>query len=326
MRQNEKKCAAWGAGAVACLLASAAAVAAEPAKTQWWQRGQTSWHYKDDWKGPFLDGGTKLSKTIDVPGGAKVKAAFVYVWCAGGYELRINGKSAGEKWGDSGTIENFDITKLIKPGANTIELERSSESNIEGAVVLADGREIHFFGDESWGGGTRTSKTRRRGPRGYSGDSHMAGLVTVTIEQKAKAAVNQVNAVRRRIITRDQFLFWRSRDPREALTLSKTTEQESAWRRVAKLLEQARPSAEEATALIYAGKHAEAMEAVKPAIKATDEAEKEMNALLESVRRASASRGKALSSAALKAAEGTYTHNGSKYNRCLLYTSPSPRD
>jgi len=314
------------AGLVACLVVGAAAVAAEPANKQWWQRGQTSWHYKDDWKGPFLEGGKTLSKTVEVPSDARVKAAFVYVWCNGNYDLRINGQHAGEKWGDSGTVENFDITKLIKPGANTIELERQSESNIEGAVVLADGKEIHFFSDESWGQGLRASQTRRRGPRGYAGDCHMAKPVTVTVEQKAKAAVNHVNGVRRRILTRDQLFFWRSRDPREALTLGETTEREKAWRRVAELLDQARSGAEKATSLIYEGKHAEALEAVKPATKATDDAAKAMDALLASVRDANDARGKAVNSATLKADEGAYTHNGSKYNRLGWVASCEPLD
>ena len=197
---------------------AAVASAAEPSAPQWWQRGQDSWYTKDDWKGLYLTGEKSYKTSITLAGAPA--AAYAYVWSGEPYVFKVNGQEVGADC-DTGTIEDYDLAPLLKAGENTLEIISDGEVIAEGAAVLADGKEIGFATDASWGGpATKTSKDRRTGPSGYMGDTHMARIVIVTAEQKAKAAVNAVKVACRRIAERDLYNFWKSRDPREVLTVS----------------------------------------------------------------------------------------------------------
>ena len=298
----------------------------QPPAPPWWQRGQDTWYYKDDWKALYLETGRQCRKSIELPAGEKIRAAFAYVWGAGAYTFKVNGRVVGSDC-DAGTIEDHDLTRLLRPGANTIEIEGAGERICEGAAVLASGREIHFATDASWSSRpVETSRVRRRGPRGYAGDSHMARMVAVTAEQKAKLAVNHIHSVRKRILSRDQYLFWKHRDPREVLRLGQPTEVQKAWTRIERLLAEAQSPAGEAGKLVLAGKFAQAQEAVAPARQATDEAEKILQGLMDSLRAAERARAKALRSAFFGRGGREPTFNRSDHNRLGWVASCEPLD
>lgn len=309
------------------LAVLAGPLAAAASAQQWWQRGQDAWCYKDDWKGQFLTGGRSYTAatTVTVPDGAKIKAAFCYVWSGQGYNVKVNGEQIGRDI-DAGTVEDYDLTNLLKPGDNRIEVSAGGEMNCEGGVVLEDGREILFAADQSWLPDARVAPTRRGGPRGYAGDAHMARILCITAEQKAKCAVNHVNSVRRRIETSDQYVFWKHRDPREVLDPASSTGPRQTWQKVTELLAAAQGPADEAARLIFGGKLAEAMEAIKPATAATDQAAQLLTDQIARLQADEAARAKAVNAATLKALEGQYTVNGSKYNRLGWVTSCEPLD
>jgi len=308
----------------AIVLALATSGPAQEPRPQWWQRGQDRWYYKDDWKGEFLSGGGVYRKTLDIP--EQVRAAYAYVWSSHEYVFKVNDREIGAD-ADAGTIENYDLTGVLVPGANTIEIRSGGETNCEIGAVLTSGREILAATDASWGRkGTRASLERRDGPRGYAGDTHMANIVCVTAEQKAKAAVNRINSARRRILDRDRFLFWRERDPREVLLLGDTTPPRQAWAQIEQLLAAARPAAEHAASLVLAGKFAEAEAAAAPALQQTAAAEKTLKGMMASLGQRTQARAQAINTDRWPEDPLHATFNGSLWNRLGWVASCEPLD
>ena len=289
---------------------------------QWWERGQDAWYYKDDWRALYLENAGDLKKTIDVPG--PVKAAYAYVWASGEYVLKVNGKTVGRD-ADDGTIEDYDLRPYLVQGENVIEVLGGGEVICEGAVVLEGGKEILFATDESWSARkARASQVRRRGPRGYAGDTHMARIVEVTAEQKAKALVNRLNSSRVRILDRERYCFWKLRDPREVLALAHPTPEREAWAAIERALEESRGPIAQATRLIKEGRYAEVENAAAGAVAATARAEAIVADLLARLEVAAATRAKALGAAAGQAAHVAY--NGSAHNRLGWVASCEPLD
>lgn len=236
------------------------ALLGEPAP-HWWQRGQTSWYYKDDWHGPFLMGGEGCQTTFTLPGNAEIEQAGVHFWSSGHYTLDVNGQRIGEDW-DSGTIEDYVLTDVLRPGENTLSAEiGGSEFNAEIHIRLADGREFIIPAEASWSPGAQPSDERRRGPRGYGGNCHMARPMEITAEQRAKNAVNRINAVRRRLLTHDQYINWRRRDPVEVLSPAEATDFRQDWAAAMEHLANAEPYARQAHELILAGEYDRALQA-----------------------------------------------------------------
>ncbi|MGD8240431.1 MAG: hypothetical protein PVH68_17890, partial [Armatimonadota bacterium] len=284
---------------------------------QWWERGQDMWYYKDDWKGLFLSRGGTCRHTVEIP--EPVDAAYAYVWSSRGYTFTVNGKEIGSDL-DSGTIEDYDLSEHLAVGTNTLQIEAQGETICEGAAVLESGIEIHFATDASWGRpGTQTSDQRKSGPRGYGGDTHMARIVEVTAEQRAKASVNRLNSVRRRMLDRDRFIFWRHRDPREVLSLRRQTPERRSWSRIERALDDARPAIARASQLIRDGDFAAVQDRLATAVERTEAAEEEYEALLARLRAGESRRMKAVSA-------DIGTLNGSQHNRLGWVTSNEPLD
>lgn len=288
---------------------------------QWWERGQSDWYYKDDWNALYLTGSRIYRKTIELP--STVKAGYAYVWSSGDYTFRINGKEIGKDI-DPGTIEDYDIKPFLAEGNNEIEILSSGETIAELRIILSTGEELIFGTDASWGGKrTKTSKVRTKGPRGYGGDTHMARILTVTTEQKAKAYINNLNVTRRRILQRDRYLFWKYRDPREVLTLPKPTEPRRMWAEIVKLLEEAREPIEEAAELLKSGKFDKVYKAAEPAERKTRTAGRLLGELMVRLERRRAERMRALGAEK----EGEFrTFNRSKWNRLGWVPSTEPLD
>ena len=319
--------------ALAALLSEETTVnAADAPSPQWWERGQDTWYYKDDWKGLYLQNYGQCRKVVEVP--EKARAAFAYVWTTGKYTFTVNGKEAGSDC-DDGTIEDYDIAKLLVVGPNTLEIAGGGEAICEGAAVLESGKEIHFATDASWGGpNTRASKERRGGPRGYGGDTHMARILTVTAEQKAKALVNRLNSIRVRILDRDRFLVWRHSDPRDVLGAPPAgSTPAGGFSAIEQLIEAARPSIANATQLIKEGKFSEATEAAAPAAAKTAEAEVALEGLMKRLTAREAERARTLGHppagqppAGSEPAGGYISFNGSPVNRLGWVASTEPLD
>lgn len=301
-------------------IISAVAIAAQPAAMPWWQRGQDGWYYKDDWKGLYLSGARAFSKTIELP--AAPRAAYIYVW-GNSQTLRINGQVVGSDV-DDGTIEDYDIASFLKPGANRIEVDAGAEFICEGAAVLPDSKEITFASDASWGPAeVKTSKERRTGPRGYSGDTHMARIVAVTAEQKAKVLVNSITSVHRRMRDADLYTFWKNRDVRELLDLAAPTSPRRQWQRIEAMLDEARPSIAAASDLILAGQFDRVEAAATPAMDKTFAAQRLLAELNVTARHNSA---RPLDDAVPRAAGPYLSHNRSDHNRLGWVTSCEPLD
>ena len=291
---------------------------------EWWERGQDTWYYKDDWKALYLTRCRTCSKTIEIP--EPVRAAYAYVWASRGYSLKVNGEQIGAD-SDDGTIEDYDLSGHLVPGDNTLAIEAGGEVICEGAVVLQSGREIHFATDASWGQpGTQTSEVRKSGPRGYSGDTHMARRLEVTAEQKAKALVNRLNSVRRRLLDCDRYVFWRHRDPREVLTLGRATPERQTWGRIERLLEAGQEPLARASQLVRDGDLADVQSALAPAIKSTESAEELYQDLLARLQRGESGRRQALTGSRAARDADLATFNGSRRNRLGWVTSNEPLD
>lgn len=298
------------------------ALAAEP--PQWWQRGQDTWYYKDDWKAQYLNGSRAYRTTIELP--EAPAAAYAYVWSSGGYTFRVNGQIVGRDV-DDGTIEDYDIAALLKPGENTIEADAGSEFICEGAAVLDDGREIAFASDASWAPqGARAGRERQTGPRGYGGDTHMARVVTVTAEQKAKAQTNRLNSIRVRILDRDRYNFWKHRDPREVLALGEPTGPREQWAAIERLLEEAREPIAAATQLVLDGQFDQVEAALQPAIERTEQAEQVLAALMRQLEEQAANRRAGLEGARQFDERTQLSYNASRRNRLGWVASCEPLD
>ena len=61
----------------AIFLLSAPAAEPLPGETEWWQRGQDTWYYKDDWKASFLSRHGGLRKTLELPQAPEKAYAYV---------------------------------------------------------------------------------------------------------------------------------------------------------------------------------------------------------------------------------------------------------
>jgi len=194
-----------------------------PAMAAWWEKGFDRWYYKDDWSAEFLSGGKTYGTTITVPG--EVASAWLELW-AEEYTLRVNGEIVGRDR-DAGTIEAYDLTEIMHGGRNEIEVSGGREVIVEGGVVLRNGQIVHIRSDASWGQRIRTSRERRTGPRGYIGNAHQALMLNYTPEQRTKNAVNRIRSLVGRLRDRDQYRFWRVREPGEVLNLS--SRQHDLW-------------------------------------------------------------------------------------------------
>jgi len=282
----------------------------------------------DDWRGEFLRGAREVRKTIEVPG--NVQAAVIRFWSSrGGARLLVNGKEI-PKDPNGGPIRHADITACIVRGRNTIELKNVGEVVAEGGVVLEGGREVPFATDESWAGGRRVqaSRIRREGSRGYMGDYHVARPLAVTKDQKARFAVNQCNLARRRLGDDLQFELWRRRDPRQVLTLDKDSETREHRARIQALLTEARPGVERAEKLILADRPDEALKAVTPAAKKTEQALAIYTGLMKALAGREARR-MADAMERAKSEARRYAHrqlNGSQVNRLGWVASCEPLD
>lgn len=300
--------------------------AADTPSPQWWERGQDAWCYKDDWKGLYLQNHGQCKKAVEIP--EKAKAAYACVWTTGRCAFKINGQEVGSDC-DDGTIEDYDIAKFLVVGPNTFEILGGGEAICEIGVVLDSGKEIVVGTDASWGGpNTRTSKERRGGPRGYGGDTHMARILTVTAEQRAKALINRLNSTRVRILDRDRFLFWRHSDPAEVLGPESPMLEGGAWEAIEGALEEARKPIAKAAELIKAGKFAEATEAAAPATAKTAEAEVALEGLMKRLAGREAQRAKALGypPEGSTPSGGYVSFNGSAVNRLGWVVSTEPLD
>jgi len=292
----------------------------QPDGLQWWQRGQDTWCYKDDWHAKFLSGNSQ-KKTYRLSG--KVKEAAVCVWGRGGYTFKLNGQVVGADI-DNGTIEVYDIKALLREGENAFEIEGGGEVVLEGAAVLEDGTQVLFHTDATWNDGkARASDRRRGGPRGYGGDTHNARIMAVTAEDKAKVVVNGLNSARRRILDRDCFEFRRLRDPREVLDLAAQTPPRETWAKIETLLADAQPAIKEATALIKEGKYDQAVKTAQPAVAKTAEAENLLKDLLAGLKRRTATRAEGLEPAG---SGGHTAFNTSHCNRLGWVASAEPLD
>ncbi len=295
-----------------------------PQGMQWWQRGHDRWYYKDDWKAQYLTRHRGVRKTLELS--EAPAAAYAYVWSSGGYTLTVNGSVVGSD-GDDGTIEDYRLERVLAAGTNTIEIEAGGEVICEGSAILPGGAQIDFATDPSWAGpNTRASRSRRGGPRGYAGDTHMARIVTITGEQKAKALVNRLNAARRRILDRDRYLVWKARNPREVIQLKEETSQQRTWRSIERLLEEARTPITRATALILQGSFGEAEQAARQAAAKTEEAERTLESLLAHLKADNERRRTALEGASQKQDAAYRSYNRSAYNRLGWVASCEPLD
>jgi len=285
---------------------------------QWWQRGQNRWYYKDDWSAKFLQGRDSFKTTVEVPGA--IDQAFVYVWGSGQYTLMVNGRKIGTDM-DNGTIEDYDLTGVLRQGRNDIEVRGGSEIAVEGAVVLENGLEIKILSDDSWGG--KASDTRRQRRAGYAGDTHMARILAVTTEQQAKVMVNNVHSTANRIADMETYNFWKNRDPREVLEMGEPTVERQAWSKMQQLLDEAEEATAEPTRLIKAGRYAEAIKAAKPAVKLAQEAEGILRFVMDKLDARNAERAAALGKSEAK---GHVKFNASDLNRLGWVASAEPLD
>lgn len=307
---------------VPCALAGEAGRG--PLARKWWQKGQSGWVYKDDWRGKFLRGARVLRKQIDVPG--EVEAAVIQFWTDGGGRLIVNGKAVPPD-PNRGPIEDHDLTAYIVRGRNTIELRGAREAVAEGGVVLHDGREVLFATDASWAdaGRVEASDVRRGGPRGYMGDYHVGRALAVTKAQRAKFRVNALNLLRRRMGEDFRFGFWRLRDPAEVLTLDGPTAAREQWSAVRALLAEAEPIIREAEGHILAGRIDQALKALPPAEAAGERAWKLYGKLINSLASAAARRQETIRSEPV-APRAHRAFNGSQVNRLGWVCSPEPLD
>ena len=116
---------------LACL---AATVGASSAAAQWYTRPYASRYYKDDWTAKFIASRGEFAKTIAVRPGVKV--AYVQVWSAEPYALKVNGQLVGQDY-DAGLVEHYEITKFLQPGDNQFTFElNGAEGILEGQNPL----------------------------------------------------------------------------------------------------------------------------------------------------------------------------------------------
>lgn len=185
--------------------------------TQWWERGQADWHYKDDWEYEFVAGDPVVAVELDEP----AVSAWAQVWAATRgkpCEFFVNGVPAGSDC-DPGTIENYDITALMRVGTNEIRLvSRAQQCVFEGGAELASGKIVSFgTGRPKRETNGEGSYTRTAGPFGYGGDIHMARPPAFTPEQRGKAAINDLLARANRIRLGDASVFYKLLDPADML-------------------------------------------------------------------------------------------------------------
>jgi hypothetical protein len=190
--------------------------ATHSASAAWWETGFDRWYYKDDWKAEFLSGARTYGTTVTVPG--EIASAWVEVWAGNEYTLYVNGEPVGHDR-DPGTIESYDLTEIMHGGRNQIVITGGPEVIVEGGVVLRNGQIVPIRSNAIWGAKIKTSPERRGGPRGYAGDAHQALMLDYTPEQRAKNAVNRLHSLAGQLRDRDQYRFWRVRDPGEVLSL-----------------------------------------------------------------------------------------------------------
>jgi len=324
---------AASAAAVLNCCASTALSQQGAGATEWWQRGQSNWVYMDGWTGKFVSGGGALKKTFEVD--EPVKAAVIQIWSAGRRSVLVNGKEPARD-PNRGPVVDYDITKLIVQGTNTIELTGSGEVVAEGGVVLASGKEIVFATGASWAtnpGSVKLGTERSRGRGGYYGDYFVGRALGVTTPQKAKLAVNNVNLTRRRLREDWRIEYWRRRDPAEVLARATATDTRRQWAEIGRLLAEARPSTDEATKLIKSGKYAEALKAAQPAVEKAKQAEEIYEKLMASLKTRHDGRrsvlfifSAAVGSKPIAPAGVHQTFNASKHNRLGWVCSTEPLD
>lgn len=100
-----------------------------------------------------------FQKSFDVPAGAKVKSAVVYLCADDRFAASLNGQPIGESKGWD-RPRHFDVAAHIKPGTNTLTIEAENlpgpvtanpASFIAGGeIVLENGQRITLKSDASW--------------------------------------------------------------------------------------------------------------------------------------------------------------------------------
>jgi signal transduction histidine kinase len=96
----------------------------------------------------------RLWKAFDVPGGATVSSAALYMTVDNGYRLFLDGREIGQG-SDWKTLTEYDVKWLLKPGRHVLGVEAFNE-RLEGGLVfglrigLAGGRVIDVRSDNTW--------------------------------------------------------------------------------------------------------------------------------------------------------------------------------
>ena len=119
---------------------------------QWYTRPYATRYYKDDWTAQFLQNAGSWRKTVQAKDGVQV--AYVQAWASAPYTLRVNGQVVG-KDADSGTVEHYEFTKLLKTGDNEIVFNVPGgfepDAILEGEIVYKDGTSTPIATDATWG-------------------------------------------------------------------------------------------------------------------------------------------------------------------------------
>ena len=96
----------------------------------------------------------RLWKTFDIPRGAKISSAVLYITVDNGYRLFLDGREIG-RGSDWKTLTEYDVKLLLHPGRHVLAVEAFNE-RLEGGLVfglrteLANGRVIEVRSDNDW--------------------------------------------------------------------------------------------------------------------------------------------------------------------------------
>ena len=203
-------------------------VLAEIALAQlWWERGADRWYYKDDWKGQAITGaGQSVSKTIQVPGGAK--SGWIVVWGDRGYRLQINQRVVGQNI-DGGLIDDYGGIEVDSAIAGeervTIRLG-GGEVCAEGEIVGKDGKRYAFATGEDWtsenGGKVRARKMTVGPSSGAFNRAHNGRLITYNDEERGKTAIAKDLARIQKLNDQGIFLMKRFRPASEIISFDES--------------------------------------------------------------------------------------------------------
>jgi signal transduction histidine kinase len=96
----------------------------------------------------------RLWKTFDIPRGAKVSSAVLYITVDNGYRLFLDGRDIG-RGSDWKTLTEYDVKWLLHPGRHVLAVEAFNERLAGGLIFglrieLADRRVIEVVSDNTW--------------------------------------------------------------------------------------------------------------------------------------------------------------------------------